>query len=90
VGQGWGGYGKRYSSRFAQHLVKRSFILAIQAMDGEDPRRIRSEHRGLWPRTKDAVNFTFVAQRDDGTRGFAYSRIAAELRGRSDFPYLAS
>jgi hypothetical protein len=49
-------------------------------MDDEDPRRIRSAHRGLWPRTKDAVKFTFVAQRDDGTRGF-YSRIAASYAG---------
>jgi hypothetical protein len=76
-GQGGEGYGRRYGSRFAQHLVKRSFILAIQAVDGEDPRRIRSEHTGIWPRTKDAVKFTFVAQRDDGTRGFAFSRIGA-------------
>jgi hypothetical protein len=79
--QGWGAYGRRYSSRFAQHLVKRTFILAIQALDGEDPRRIRSEHTGLWPRTMDAVKFTFVAQRDDGTRGFAYSRIAGSYAG---------
>jgi uncharacterized RDD family membrane protein YckC len=48
-GQGWGSYGKRYSSRFAQHLGKRSFMLAIQAMDGEDPRRIRSEHTESGP-----------------------------------------
>ena len=76
-GQGWDAYGTRYGSRFAQHLVKRGVLLGIQAIDGEDPRRIRSEHSGLWPRTKDAVKFTFVAQRDDGTRGFTYSRVAA-------------
>lgn len=80
-GQGWDAYGKRYGSRFAQHLVKRGFISAIQALDGEDPRRIRSEHEGLWPRTKDAVKFTFVAQRDDGSRGFAYSRVIGSYAG---------
>jgi hypothetical protein len=80
-GSGWDAYGKRYGSRFAQHLVKRSVILSIQALDGEDPRRIRSEHEGLWPRTKDAVKFTFVAQRDDGTRGFAYSRVVGSYAG---------
>jgi hypothetical protein len=80
-GQGWEAYGKRYGSRFAQHLVKRSVMLGIQAVDGEDPRRIRSEHTGLWARTKDAVKFTFVAQKDDGTRGFAYSRVAGSYAG---------
>lgn len=79
--QGWDSYGKRYGSRFAQHLVKRAFILGIQAVDGEDPRRIRSEHTGLWPRTKDAIKFTFVAQRDDGSRGFAYSRVVGSYAG---------
>jgi hypothetical protein len=80
-GQGWDAYGKRYGSRFAQHLVKRGVILAVQALDREDPRRIRSEHTGLWPRTKDALKFTFVAQRDDGTRGFAYSRVVGSYAG---------
>ena len=75
-GGGWDAYGTRYGSRFAQHLVKRGIMLGIQAVDGEDPRRIRSEHTGVWPRTKDAVKFTFVAQRDNGSRGFAYSRVA--------------
>lgn len=80
-GQGWDAYGHRYGSRFAQHLMKRSVILTVQALDGEDPRRIRSEHEGLWPRVKDAVKFTFVAQRDDGSRGFAYSRVVASYAG---------
>jgi hypothetical protein len=80
-GQGWDAYGTRYGSRFAQHLVKRAVMLSVQAFDGEDPRRIRSEHTGLWPRTKDAVKFTFVAQRDDGTRGFAFSRVTSSYAG---------
>ena len=80
-GQGWDQYGRRYGARFAQHLTKRVIMMSIQAMDGEDPRRIRSEHAGLWPRTKDALKFTFVAQRDDGTRGFAYSRVVSSYAG---------
>ena len=80
-GQGWDAYGKRYGSRFAQHMVKRGVMLSVQALDGEDPRRIRSEHSGLWPRMKDALKFTFVAQRDDGTRGFTYSRVVSSYAG---------
>jgi hypothetical protein len=80
-GQGWDAYGTRYGSRFAQHVVKRGVMLAVQAIDGEDPRRIRSEHAGVWPRTKDAVKFTFVAQKDDGSRGLAYSRVAGSYAG---------
>ena len=80
-GQGWDAYGKRYGSRFAQHMVKRTVLLGIQAIDGEDPRRIRSERQGLWPRTTDALKYTFVAQRDNGSRGFAYSRVIASYTG---------
>jgi hypothetical protein len=80
-GQGWDAYGTRYGSRFAQHLVKRGVLIAVQSLDGEDPRRIRSERHGLWPRASDAVKYTFVAQRDDGSRGFAYSRVIASYSG---------
>jgi hypothetical protein len=80
-GQGWDAYGERYASRFAQHLVKRSITSAIQMADGEDPRRIRSERRGLRNRAVDSVKYSFVAQRDDGTRGFAYSRVAGSYAG---------
>ncbi|MBI3281506.1 MAG: hypothetical protein HYZ57_16880, partial [Acidobacteria bacterium] len=74
--QGARGYATRYGSRFAQHLVKRSIVFGVQAVNREDPRRIRSERAGFGNRMVDAVKYTFVAQRDDGSRGFAYSRVA--------------
>jgi hypothetical protein len=80
-GQGWDAYGERYGSRFAQHLVKRTITTAVQMADGEDPRRIRSTRRGLRNRTVDSVKYSFVAQRDDGTHGFAYSRIIGSYAG---------
>jgi hypothetical protein len=80
-GQGWDAYGTRYGSRFAQHLVKRAFITATQVIDGEDPRRIRSERTKLWHRTQDAVKYTFVSRRDNGSRGFAYSRVIGAYAG---------
>lgn len=80
-GQGWDAYGTRYGSRFAQHMVKRTVMMATQVLDREDPRRIKSDRRGLWPRTQDAVKYTFVSSRDDGSRGFAYSRVAGAYAG---------
>jgi hypothetical protein len=74
-GQGWGAYGHRYGSRFAQHLVKRAVLTGVQMADGEDPRRLRSVRSGIRKRTYDAVKYTFVSQRDDGSLGFAYSRL---------------
>ena len=79
--QGWDAYGQRYASRFGQHLVKRAAVLTAQVLDGEDPRRLRSERTGLRNRAVDALKYTFVAQRDNGTRGFAWSRIAGSYAG---------
>lgn len=79
--QGWGAYGKRYGARFSQHLVKRTVTVGLQMMDGEDPRRIRSERHRIWDRAGDALKFTFVAQRDDGSHGFAYSRVIGSYAG---------
>ena len=73
--------GTRYGSRFAHHLVKRAFMTTTQVIVGEDPRRIRSECTKLWHRTQNAVKYTFVSRRDDGSRGFAYSRVIGAYAG---------
>ena len=75
-GPGMGRVWTRYGSRFAQHLVKRALITATQVIDGEDPRLTSLHRTKLWHRTQDAVNYTFVSRRDDGSRGFAYSRVS--------------
>jgi hypothetical protein len=80
-GQGWDAYATRYGSRFAQHMVKRSVITATQIINSEDPRRIRSDRRGVWYRAQDAVKYTFVSGRDDRSRGFAYSRVIGAYAG---------
>jgi hypothetical protein len=69
------GYGRRYASRFGQHLVKRAIVSGVHIIAHEDPRRITSERTGIRNRVIDSVKYTFVVRRDDGSGGFSYSRV---------------
>jgi hypothetical protein len=69
------GYGRRYTSRFAQHLVKRAIVSGVHVIAREDPRRIPSERTGFRNRLIDSLKYTFVARRDDGSAGLSYSRV---------------
>jgi len=75
-GQGMEGYGKRYASRFAQHVVKRTIQFGVGAMLHEDPRYYYSGRTGFLPRASYAVTHTFMTRRDDGTEAPAYGRFA--------------
>lgn len=71
----WAGMGRVWFSIRAAPAETRP-ITATQVIDGED-RRLTGLHRTkLWHRTQDAVNYTFVSRRDDGSHGFAYSRVS--------------
>lgn len=75
--QGGEGYGLRYGSSYAEHIVRESLKFGAAAAFHEDDRYFRSEGAGVGTRIGHAVGSTFVAGADNGTRRFSISRIGA-------------
>jgi hypothetical protein len=78
-GQGMEGYGRRFASKFGQHVVKRSFSQGLGAMLHEDPRYFVSERPGLLPRAGHAVAWTFMTRKDEGGYKFGDAKLAGTL-----------
>ncbi len=76
-GQGGSGYGKRFASSYANHMVNSTLLFGASSFLHEDNRYIRSNLHGTGRRIRYAVASTFLARRDDGTRKFSVSRIGA-------------
>jgi hypothetical protein len=75
--QGGEGYGRRFGSSYAEHIVRETILFGASSMFHEDNRYVRSGQPGIGGRVKYALESTFAARRDDGTRHVSYSRIAA-------------
>ena len=74
--QGGEGYGRRYASSYAEHIVQETLIFGASSVLHEDNRFIPSGQAGKWNRVKYAVASTFLARHDDGTRHLSISRLA--------------
>ena len=75
-GEGAEGYGRRFGSGMARHLISESIRAGFAAADGEDPRYHRSGERGIWPRTRHVIIETVTSQTASGARIPAFSRFA--------------
>jgi len=77
----WGGnpagYGARFGSAFAQHIIRGTLQYGASALLHEDNRYLASGKKGFWKRTEYAVSSTFLARRDNGRRCFAFARIGS-------------
>jgi hypothetical protein len=78
-GPSWSGFGKRYVQREADVAISSSIEAGLGAIWGEDPRYIPSHRRGIWPRTRYAVETVFLAQRRDGHLAPAWGRVAGNV-----------
>jgi hypothetical protein len=77
--QGAEGYGKRFANSYGQHIVRQTLMFGASSLLHEDNRYFPSEQSGVSARLKYAIESTFLARRDDGTRHFSSSRIGAGL-----------
>jgi hypothetical protein len=75
--QGGEGYGLRYGSSYAEHIVRDTLMYGAASALHEDNRYIRSGETGFGSRVGYAVGSNFLARRDDGSRRFSFSRMAA-------------
>ena len=74
-GSGWTPLGERAASHFGQRLIKHQAMFAVQALDHEDPHHFSSRRRAYKARVWDAVKYTFVSRRDNGSVGPAYAEF---------------
>jgi hypothetical protein len=80
-GQGMEGYGKRFASKFGHRIVKRSIHHGLAALLKEDPRYIRADREGFFPRAFYAASRTFITRTDAGGERFATSQITGIFAG---------
>lgn len=73
--QGTEGYGFRYASSYATHVLRETLLLGASAALHEDYRYARSGQPGSGSRIRYAVASTFRSRRDDGSRRLSLSRI---------------
>jgi hypothetical protein len=76
-GQGAAGFGRRYASSIAQHVVKESLMFAASSALHEDNRYVRSQGETTRGRIVNAIEGVWYARRDDGSRRVSISRFTA-------------
>jgi hypothetical protein len=80
--QGGEGYGRRYASSYAQHIVNATLMYGVSSVLHEDNRYVRSGQSGVKTRVGYALKTRFMARGEDGTQHLSVSRICA-LAGAS-------
>ena len=76
-GQGAKGYGRRLASVYGEHVVQATSVYGLGAVLHEDNRYFESGEHGFGNRVEYAVESSFLARRDDGSRRLSFSRIAS-------------
>ncbi|HKU26454.1 MAG TPA: hypothetical protein VJQ54_13350 [Candidatus Sulfotelmatobacter sp.] len=75
-GQGWGAYGKRYATSFADGTIENFLTSAIlPSLLHQDPRFYQSEKGGFVHKAGYAVSRIFLTRSDSGTTQFNYSEV---------------
>ena len=74
-GRGAEGYGRRYASSYAAHIVDETLIFGASSVLHEDNRYVPSRQYGFGPRIEHALARTFLARDDHGKRRVSVSRI---------------
>ena len=89
-GQGWGAYGKRYVTSFADGTIENFITSAVlPSILHQDPRFYHSENGGFAHKAGYAVSRIFVTRTDSGGSQFNYSEIvgSALSAGISTYSY---
>jgi len=75
--EGAEGYGLRFGSSYAEHIVRQTLIFGASSVFHEDNRYVRSRQSGFGNRVGYALGSTFLARGDNGVRRLSLSRIGA-------------
>lgn len=75
--EGSDAYAKRFTSAFAEHFTATTLMYGASSLLHEDNRYIRSGEGSGGSRLGYALESSFLARHDDGTRHFSFSKIGA-------------
>jgi hypothetical protein len=78
-GEGALGFGRRFGSAYAEHIVRETLLFGSTSALHEDDRYIRSTETRFGKRLKYALESSFLAHRDDGTHQFAFAKIGSYM-----------
>lgn len=78
-GQGGLGYGRRFGSAYAEHIVRETLQFGSSSVLREDNHYIRSGETGFGRRLKYALESSVLARHDDGARQLSISKIGSTL-----------
>ena len=74
--QGGQGYGRRFGSKFGRNGIESTIKLGVGIIDGEDPRYVPSQRKGLLARSYDAAFQTVFPKTTRGGRTLSFARLA--------------
>jgi hypothetical protein len=77
--QGSLGYGRRLGSEAAEHVVRATLMFGASSVLHEDNRYFRDDEGAFRARLRYAVESTFLARHDDGSKHISVSKIGAFL-----------
>ncbi len=78
-GQGTQGYATRVANSYGQHVIRQTMMFGASSLLHEDNRYIPSQESGVGPRFRYAIESSFLARRDNGTRRLSYSRLGSYI-----------
>jgi hypothetical protein len=76
-GLGSEGYARRYASAYVEHFERETLAFGLSSAFHEDNRYVPSGRAGAGARIGYAVESTFLARHEDGSRHLSISRLAA-------------
>ena len=71
------GFGRRFGSSYAEYTVRETLMFGSSSALHEDNRYFRCGETGFGKRLKYALESSFLARHDDGTRHFSFSKIGS-------------
>jgi len=78
-GEGALGFGRRFGSAYAEHLVRETLLFGSTSALHEHDRYIRSGETRFGKRLKYALESSFLARHEDGTRQFAFAKVGSYM-----------
>jgi hypothetical protein len=80
LGQGWGGYGKRYATAFADGTIENFMVGAVfPDLLKQDPRYYQLGHGSFMRRTFYAASRNVITLTDSGKKQFNYSEVVGGM-----------
>jgi len=75
------GWGQRFGSALLENGINTSTLVLLSRTMGQDPRYRRCDCTGMWPRTRHAIELSFMAYNRSGNLTFSPAKIVQGFAG---------